>query len=375
MSIDKKQVQQVRDNLGHLASVIENIAYQNPMSAADLPDRSISGNKILGGKIAKFASTGIKDDSTRLVVLVNDDGILTDCLDVETLVGDVKVEGNLTVGGEITAAKLRVSEITADIRHEKSTPLEFIAGENDTVYGKGLQWKSNDPTKQFILRANPDRLYSSESIDLHRDKIYAIDNITVLSKDELGPTITKSNLNKVGVLTGLVVQGDVKIDEFLFWNSGSMRLGIGTDQPNAMLSLTTLTSEFIIDPEGDNVRIGTWTTDDIVFITDDTPRLLITKTGHIHLGPKGSADTKVTVNGRLGLGINNIKDDVSLDSAGAIRFQDKKFEVGSKVPINGSYKLGDIVWNSNPQPTGYVGWVCTREGTPGIWKPFGQIGS
>jgi hypothetical protein len=31
------------------------------------------------------------------------------------------------------------------------------------------------------------------------------------------------------------------------------------------------------------------------------------------------------------------------------------------------------VWNNNPQPTGYVGWVCTREGTPGDWSGFGLI--
>ena len=46
---------------------------------------------------------------------------------------------------------------------------------------------------------------------------------------------------------------------------------------------------------------------------------------------------------------------------------------GVAAPTAGSYALGDIVWNSNPQPTGYVGWVCIRAGTPGLWKSFGQI--
>lgn len=375
MSIDKRQIQKVRDDLNSLASVIENIAYQEPPSIADVPDRSISGNKIRGGVIAQFASTGIKDDSTRLVVHINNDGILTDFIDVETLVGDVSVEGNLSVGGQITASKLHVNELTADIRQERSTPLEFVGNETDSVYGKGLQWKSNQPTKQFVLRPNPDRIFSSDNIDLARDKFYAIDNVAVLTANSLGPTVTSSNLNKVGILNNLAVQGDFKVDEFLFWNSANLRLGIGNEEPNAMLSVTSLASEFIVDPEGESVRIGTWTTDDIEIITDDTARIQVTKTGHIHLGPKGQNSSTVTVNGKLGIGINNVKDDVSFHSAGPIRFDDRKFETGTEVPTSGTYAKGDIVWNSNPKPTGFVGWVCIREGTPGVWKPFGQIGA
>ena len=48
---------------------------------------------------------------------------------------------------------------------------------------------------------------------------------------------------------------------------------------------------------------------------------------------------------------------------------------GATAPTTGVYAIGDIVWNTNPQPTGYVGWVCTRDGTPGLWKPFGAIGT
>ena len=47
---------------------------------------------------------------------------------------------------------------------------------------------------------------------------------------------------------------------------------------------------------------------------------------------------------------------------------------GTKEPTSGSFRQGDIVWNENPIPTGYVGWICVRTGTPGEWKPFGQIG-
>ena len=47
---------------------------------------------------------------------------------------------------------------------------------------------------------------------------------------------------------------------------------------------------------------------------------------------------------------------------------------GSGTPTSGAFRQGDIVWNDSPAPTSYVGWVCVKTGTPGDWRPFGQIG-
>ena len=58
-----------------------------------------------------------------------------------------------------------------------------------------------------------------------------------------------------------------------------------------------------------------------------------------------------------------------------MRFQGKKQEVSAELPRAGVYQKGDIVWNEDPRPTGYVGWICIRSGTPGEWKQFGQISS
>ena len=48
---------------------------------------------------------------------------------------------------------------------------------------------------------------------------------------------------------------------------------------------------------------------------------------------------------------------------------------GTAIPDSGTYRQGDVVYNKNAVATGYVGWVCVREGTPGEWKAFGQIAS
>ena len=42
-------------------------------------------------------------------------------------------------------------------------------------------------------------------------------------------------------------------------------------------------------------------------------------------------------------------------------------------PATGTWKVGDIVFNSGVAAGGTVGWVCTTAGTPGTWKTFGVV--
>ncbi|MEK7405089.1 MAG: hypothetical protein AAB225_08275, partial [Acidobacteriota bacterium] len=42
-------------------------------------------------------------------------------------------------------------------------------------------------------------------------------------------------------------------------------------------------------------------------------------------------------------------------------------------PAAGTWRVGDVVWNSVPTPGGYAGWICVTAGTPGVWKEFGPI--
>jgi hypothetical protein len=46
---------------------------------------------------------------------------------------------------------------------------------------------------------------------------------------------------------------------------------------------------------------------------------------------------------------------------------------GSAAPTDGTWKQGDIVFNTGAAASGTVGWVCTSAGGPGTWKTFGTI--
>lgn len=45
----------------------------------------------------------------------------------------------------------------------------------------------------------------------------------------------------------------------------------------------------------------------------------------------------------------------------------------SAAPVDGTWKQGDIVWNTGAAAGGKAGWICTVAGTPGTWKAFGAI--
>ena len=260
-----------------------------------------------------------------------------------------------------------------DMRMQALSSVEFQADDNG-IYGKGLQWKGQGPTKQLIYRANPDRIWTDESIDLGQEQAYMIGNTPVLRQTELGSAVRNSSLVTVGTLQNLRTNGNLSIDEYVFYNSDSESFAIGTEAPNGKFAVATLDAEFIIDTDPGTVKLGTWTSDDLRVLTDDTTRLIVRANGNIDLGDPDGSDTRVTVHGKIGIGVNNIDSDVVLSTNGPVKFENKKFMNGTEIPSSGVFRQGDIVWNENTVPSGYIGWVCIRAGSPGEWRPFGQIG-
>ncbi len=352
----------IRENLDALATAIESLEARPTSAKPDILDRELSGNKINGGRITNFSSAGIQDQATDFVLSIADDGITVDVIKTKVIANNLTVQGDLAVTGSITATSLHVDELTADIRHERTSPLEFQGG-----HGKGLIWTGAGHTRQFTFQPNPDKLLSSENIDLLKDKSYMIEGIPVIEFTKLGDSVTASRLTSVGTLQNLRTQGSLSVDEFLHYDANTERLGLGTAEPNAQLSMKSWDHEFVIDPtEQGEFKIGTWSTTGLEIITDDTVRMHIGQSGGITL------QEKVIVNGKLGIGVKNFGD-VDLAVSGPIKVQGHTVQWLESMPTSGNYIKGDIVYNSSPQVSGYVGWTCIRSGSPGEWRQFGQI--
>lgn len=56
-------------------------------------------------------------------------------------------------------------------------------------------------------------------------------------------------------------------------------------------------------------------------------------------------------------------------SIGNVNAKDIYF--GTAAPASGTYKAGDVVFNSAPSDGGIIGWQCSVAGTPGTWVILG----
>jgi hypothetical protein len=275
-----------------------------------------------------------------------------------------------------------LSKIIKDLAESAQKPVaqeithfvEFKAKDGKTNTGKGLIWSGEGYTKQFIYRSNPQAFFSSESIDIDKNKDFSVGGISVLSQTELGPSVTKSSLQQVGRLKGLIVDGSININQYLIYNGTTDRLGLGTDAPNAALSVAENSIEVMIGTTDDlHGMVGTHSATDLDLVTDNTPRISIKGNGDITLGNFNRNPIKVSINGKLSVGVKVPDANVDLHVAGPARINNRLQIVLDSAPKEGTYGVGDIVWNSNPRVGVGIGWVCVRAGSPGSWYPFGEI--
>jgi len=328
-----------------------------------LPDRAINGNKINGGKILNFSSAGIQDNAKKTQLTLSESGV-----EVERLKVGI-VSENLTVEGTIKADTLEVKHLNTDIQFDKKTSIEFD-GSN-----KGIIWKGKGSSKQFIFQESPERFFSSESIDIHSGKEYFINGTIVLNENELGPTVTKSNIRELGRLKGLVVHGHVNINDYLFYNASSDRIGLGTEEPKAALTVAEDMIEVSLGTRDESKGfVGTHQNHSFDIITGDVERISIAANGNITLGNTKLPPVQVGVHGKLAVRVPMPDPEVDLHVNGAIKYSGHSHRYDKNAPTAGSYNRGDIVWNTEPKEEGYIGWVCVIAGAPGTWVPFGKIG-
>jgi hypothetical protein len=260
--------------------------------------------------------------------------------------------------------------------HLSNAPYIIFQDDPNNVSNKGIVWRGKGWGKQLVYNKITDKIFCSESIELGVDKNFLINGVSVLSNVELGNTVVKSSLTELGILKGLVVEGSVIVDQHLHYSAASNRLGLGIQEPNAAFSVFENGVEVILGTQNNTKGvIGTYSGNDLDIVTGNVSRITLEAGGDIRLGSKGTGPVKVTINGKLSVGVTSHDDRASLHVAGAIRFNDKLHRYASGVPQNGQYDQGDIIWNALPRPGSSVGWICVIAGNPGLWSPFGDIKS
>jgi hypothetical protein len=273
---------------------------------------------------------------------IQDDTVIINKLSVSEIHSNLAIKGNIISYGSVDInGDLSSREITADVLRVKQLISETTNFGNwhaktfDELNGKGITWNCDAGSVQLIYRTG-NRIWTNSNVDLLAESSYMIDNIPVLSSNSLGQTITRSNLRQVGALNALSVIGTASLGGFAFFDDTTARLGLGTDEPNAAISILDNNVEITIgSPIYDLASIGTRSNHDIAFISDNTARMTIKNSGEIHISDQISKSGVLRVFGSIYA--DSIVSDVRINRSSSVEFNATK--------DNNIYDKG-LVWNS-----------------------------
>jgi len=253
--------------------------------------------------LTNFASTGIDDKATACQLTIMDDATV--------------VENTLTArdGNFVESVTVKDLSVTGSINGDDRCWLPLA----NTISAKTLAKLDQDWRDQLVAQV-------AEKI---RTDGIAIDNIKVdeyqlVSNAGLARSITQSNLQKVGRLQELTVDGETHLNETVV--VVKKRLGVNTEQPDAALNVWD---------EEVSVSMGKYKHQEAYIGTNRNQALNIGigRTPQITLGADG------------------------ITSINKLRVAQYAIGHGTTVPGYSGTK-GDIVFNVDPLPGSAFAWVC-----------------
>jgi hypothetical protein len=184
-----------------------------PLKSIAFSPGSLSGDYVSGGLIKNFGSTGIDDKSNNVQLTILDDHVVVE---------NQFTAMNITAADTLTAKNLTLTgtlEIGTDIL-------------------------DHGPFSQMI------QMHSQMIVDqaLESFQVLFKDGNPLVSTDTLAPSVSISNLRKLGNLIELNVMGDANFGETLY--VGSKRIGINTDEPRGALTIRDEETELSFSKSG-----------------------------------------------------------------------------------------------------------------------------
>lgn len=252
------------------------------------------------------------------IFTIIDDAVVINKLALTYTSGTVRHAGSLEVSGNVVADTITVKNIVTEHGSLGGVGQWKYPSESD-LNGKGFTWSTDSNATKLIYRTG-NRLWTNASLDLATDESYNIDGEAVLTADSLGGGVVNSNLRTVGTLDSLEVSGDTQISEFAFFNSTYNRFGIGTDEPNAAISILENNVEIALgSPDINIATIGTYSNHDLGIITDNATRLLVKANGEVIIGDAVSKTGVLRIYGTLIA--DSIQTDNRLDRTHPLEFR------------------------------------------------------
>lgn len=259
-------------------------------SAINWEGHRLSGDHILGGIITDFSSIGIDDKATTCQLTIMDNVIVCE-------------QPIITTGIEVKGKTFLDSTVTNSLEVKNEFTGNAISKLGDKI---------SHQVKSIITR---------DGLNTH--EIRHGENI-LLNSNELGSSILKSSLRKVGTLDNLETSGETNLSETLY--AYRKRVGINTIEPGHTFTVWDGETEFVVEKRSQNR----------VFLGTHRPQSLL-----------------ISSNG---------KDNLSIDPDGSVTINDFKLgavtiSTASQTP-NWAGHTGELVFNDNPRVGQPSFWCC-----------------
>ena len=285
-------------------------------AALKILDLKITGDNINGGIIENFSSTGIDDRASQVALTILDDSTV---IENNLLTKDLTVQGSMTINGQFV--------VNGDIPEDTEFYRKLISSTTSNTLSKLDHTLFNSYSNTVFDRIRQDGL------DLAK---ITLDGQEIAKSNSLGSSIVNSNLQTLGELRELRVGGESILAQTLYVTP--RRVGINTIEPSAALSV--------------------W---------DDEIEIVAKKKSR-DIGMLGTPRQQ-----KLILTANN-KDNIVLNDDGSAQIDHLKIGnmqfTTSNSPPNFVSERCHVIWNTNPNPGGPLGWICLGGAN---WANFGII--
>jgi hypothetical protein len=285
-------------------------------AALKLLDLKITGDNVVGGIIENFSSTGIDDRASQVAVTVLDDATV---IENNLLTKDLTVEGTMTINGKFVVN----GEVPEDTEFFKT----LVANSKTSILN------SLDHTLFDRYSTTVFNQIKQDGLDLDR---ITLNGQEIAKSNSLGSGIINSNLQTVGELRELRVSGESLLAQTMYVTP--KRVGINTIEPSAALSVWDDEIEIVAKKKSRDVGLlGTTRQQKLILSANNKDNIVLSDDGSVQ--------------------IDHLK-------IGSMQF------TTSNSPPNFVSERCHVVWNTNPNPGGPLGWICLGGAN---WANFGII--
>lgn len=285
-------------------------------SSIKLQDLKISGHNVNGGIIENFSSTGIEDRASNVALTILDESTV---VENNLITKDLTVQGTMTINGEFV--------VNGKVPEHSNFYKSLVSSASTSTLSL-LNTTFFDQYSNLVF----DRI-KNEGLDLNKIKLNGTE---IASSNSLGPSIVNSNLQTLGELKELRVSGESILSQTLYVTP--KRVGINTIEPSAALTVWDDEIEIVAKKKTKDIgMLGTTRHQKLILTANNKDNIILNEDGTVQ--------------------IDNLK-------IGSVMFST------SNTPPNFLGERCHIVWNTNPNPGGPMGWVCLGGAN---WANFGII--